>query len=934
MSKRPIAKIQYDATKHKHAALSCQGCGQMFNSDRALTRHIDMTDFCRNLMRYGSSMTRDSNPCYIIQNGQMQPLNPVATSIAYEHADQDPIQFVNECFETSDVAASSNHAPFSPNVDAINAKEIPMALQNIDNKVYPTWLSQETIVCIELLYMLKQANVPLYMFDKIILWAKDAILRGETFTGKIPTRVTMVNKIQDLFNTQDCKPCTIPYQLEGGGVAEVVIFNFKAMLKSLLMDPRLMQKDNVVISDADPTKYQDQYTVDGTLDEIHQGDACKKCQAQMCLGPKDVFCGLVLYIDGTTLGPFTSGMLEPVMMSLTIFNRQTRYKAYAWRPIGFIQRPPDKDLLPGKKKVTRGRATRNYHRALRLILAGIKQEQDRGGVKTDLLVHRSMHKDMILKIPIVVVLGDCEGADVLCGRYKSHLLNVKSLCRDCDCPTLQADNPNYACIPRKRIDLFGATDTELQQMSHYRLENAFDEIQMADSIEGISGATPPELLHWLDAGLKKTKCNFFYSNVLGSGPVMNRFDSTLGIVSIQSKHQSDRNMPLITFDKGYAHLTSSTIKSGQYTGLMLGIVITWHTHAGRNAYAGNRYKDKRDLITDFTNLMEMTLCLEQWMKTAPKHTATIDQYQNSFHRYMVQYSRVVDKTDGNGLKTTKFHQIAHIVRYIKKFGNPQNINTARPENSHIENVKKPARRTQKRPDVLATQTACQYHEHYSIDLAKMYINDDEWITKPKAQPNNNCLQGTTCFIEVKRNDNDQLYYDIDFNKDKTHVIDSDLLQYLGEYILKWETGKSITIGSEVCINDILYRAHPFYRSKSPWFDYCYYQSNRMQYKRIAKILTFVQINNEVSDALNIASGVYAICICATDYPMELSVLVKSSFLSFDEDGKSQYTMLSLHDIKGPAYCIENVVDKSVEYNYKDCSQVFVVDSLDTWKTKF
>ena len=148
--------------------------------------------------------------------------------------------------------------------------------------------------------------------------------------------------------------------------------------------------------------------------------------------------------------------------------------------------------------------------------------------------------------------------------------------------------------------------------------------------------------------------------------------------------------------------------------------------------------------------MEMTLCLEQWMKTASKHTATIDQYQNSFHRYMVQYSRVVDKTDGNGLKTTKFHQIAHIVRYIKKFGNPQNINTARPENGHIENVKKPARRTQKRPDVLATQTACQYHEHYSIDLAKMYINDDEWITKPKAQPNNNCLQGTTCFIEVKK----------------------------------------------------------------------------------------------------------------------------------------------------------------------------------------
>ena len=58
---------------------------------------------------------------------------------------------------------------------------------------------------------------------------------------------------------------------------------------------------------------------------------------------------------------------------------------------------------------------------------------------------------------------------------------------------------------------------------------------------------------------------------------------------------------------------------------------------------------------------------------------------------MVLYRKLVDRTEGLGLKTTKFHQISHIVRYIKRYGNPQNVNTARPENGHIKNVKNPAR---------------------------------------------------------------------------------------------------------------------------------------------------------------------------------------------------------------------------------------------------
>ena len=52
--------------------------------------------------------------------------------------------------------------------------------------------------------------------------------------------------------------------------------------------------------------------------------------------------------------------------------------------------------------------------------------------------------EVVFKPVIQLILGDCKGADVLCGRYGSHH-RVKKLCRDCNVKLRDADNPNYCC---------------------------------------------------------------------------------------------------------------------------------------------------------------------------------------------------------------------------------------------------------------------------------------------------------------------------------------------------------------------------------------------------------------------------------------------------------------------------------------------------------
>ena len=915
----------------KRATLSCEACGRLFNSNRALTTHMDKSTFCGDFLCNDTAPISAHHTAYIYQNGTKVPANESHESkdpVAYQNDQEDPTQYVDAHFtDNGSSNLDSNNNNNNNDDDSFDGTS--------DNQEHPVYLSHETIMSTELLFMLQEAGAPLSLFDKIIAWVENAISRGVTFSGKNLQRKTIIKNLERTFKTENCKPSTIPYMLEGGGKEDVVVFDFKAMFESLINDPRINNAHNLVISETDPTKYKPEYEVGDTLEEMHQGEVCRKSQKELCTTNKDIFCGIVLYIDGTHLGVFSSGRLEPVMMSLTIFNQATRNQSHAWRPIGFINRPEDND---GKEDdiVLRGRNTRNYHRALRLILSRIKQEQNRGGITTNICINGNMHEDMVFKIPVVVVLGDCEGSDDLCGRYKSHSGLVKSLCRDCDCPTAEADSPNVICRPRKRMDLFGATDDELQEMSHYKLDNAFDEIHMADNEQGISGATPPEMLHWLDAGLKKQCTGFLYNEILGkASKKRTAFDSVLAKISQQCGHQSDRDMPIVTFNNGYAKLVASTIKSSEYTGLMLACILTWHTHAGKGVFANKMYQEKRALITDYMHLMEMMLCLDCWMKSGPKLLSTVDEYEHSFRKLMVLYRKLVDRTEGLGLKTTKFHQISHIVRYIKRYGNPQNVNTARPENGHIKNVKNPARLTQRRPSTLSVQTASKCYEKYLIDFAKLTIDLDNWKEKPKKNHKEGVLSGTQCSIQITQNsETSESYFDVDFGKCTPYTIPFSILQYIGETILKNKPKIKVRMGSECYIQQTLYRAHPCYLSIRPWHDFCYYKTQRMHYPRIAKILGFVDIQDELADENDLSCGVQLLCVLATEYPVDLSVLVKTCNLEMTNQGNYVYSSIPVDDVIGPAYCIENIIDENVEFTREDVGQVFVVDPHKTWAENF
>ena len=110
------------------------------------------------------------------------------------------------------------------------------------------------------------------------------------------------------------------------------------------------------------------------IDEVVTGswyrDTYKKEITDKGLSPQDhMVIGVILYIDKTPIDALGHFSLEPVSMSLTIFNRSTRNQPGAWRQLGFIP-----VFHRSKKETARVYArykhnqTRNFHTMLEPIL--------------------------------------------------------------------------------------------------------------------------------------------------------------------------------------------------------------------------------------------------------------------------------------------------------------------------------------------------------------------------------------------------------------------------------------------------------------------------------------------------------------------------------------------------------------------------------------
>lgn len=360
---------------------------------------------------------------------------------------------------------------------------------------------------VELASLLRNANTSIYVHDAVRDWVNKSVGEGGANFKEHPlvARTTFLSDLNKRFDAHGTAPIKREVALPSGKKVTLVLHDFSQMLYSLLTDESLMIDENLLFCDNNPfavpppkpEKYGD----------VNTGSCYRQAYIRMCtVEGRDVLLPIILFIDKTVTDLHGNLSLEPVSFTIGILTREVRNQARAWRPLGYVQ---NQSLHPSEGGLG---VSIDYHFMLKEIFKSLVEVQAKEGIQWD-LSYRGTVYHVVFKLPVLFIIGDTEGHDKMVGKYLNRTKMVKRLCRYCDTPNEETDNPffKYRYVNQAEVENYLRTGNleALKAMSMHPLPNgnAFHTLLYADDKRGVHGATPAEILHMILLGLFKYACS-------------------------------------------------------------------------------------------------------------------------------------------------------------------------------------------------------------------------------------------------------------------------------------------------------------------------------------------------------------------------------------------------------------------------------------------
>lgn len=622
-----------------------------------------------------------------------------------------------------------------------NNRDDPDALLDVKRQAVIRWKSQEKehltkadFAYIELYDILKESGVPIGLFDKVRKWgSKNSHILGnchhlgrESFLKSLRKKVYGVE-----YGPLSLQPVTKKILLESGEQVSVTTFSFISSLVSMLTNKELMAPENLLLDKDDPFSLPPQ---DCDLDDVNSGRWYRDSWNKLCTNKeRDVLLNIIAFIDETVIDKYSKMSLHPFSITLGIFNRNTRNLADAWKHLGYIPK-----LESSKSKV------HNLHCIFLFLMKELIHLQENGGFHWDLEIGDRVHK-VVFKPAVQFIIGDCEGHDDICARKKGHTLEMKGLCRDCNCKPNDADDPDHICHFFEKRIMEEIDPSLLKERGFHDIENAFSKVEMGSNPGGIYNATPTEHLHQM-SGLAEYMIEYFLSCLAGASRT--KIDIVAMQITSNYSRQSDRGFyPMSSFRTGVTKCSGLTSreKVGRIHALYICLLnprcfkniatqerLKRCSESNKNVHIGPLgYRT----ATKWLKLFEAMLVYDFWIRS-PKHNPSDIRGSNqswnnlkqwNFHdspamkatrKLMRFYKEMVQRTEGVGLKIVKFHHMLHHCRTISEHGSLLNVDSSRPESTHKNLTKDHAKKTQKRKAVLIEQTAKRLSEDVTVQDVK------------------------------------------------------------------------------------------------------------------------------------------------------------------------------------------------------------------------
>ena len=365
----------------------------------------------------------------------------------------------------------------------LNNKDAPMTeiLDNFEKYVehaehHHIEFNKKQQVAIELLVRLRKSKACLSMYETIMEWHFRAAGRLNEHqklsdcTDYI-SRNKLFKMLRKRYNLSEEDYINItPTRLPHCNARVKVVWNdAKACIQSLLTDPRIQSKDYLFHGN-DPFGKPPERTK--IIKDLNTGLAHTETHKKLIKKPNQILLPVIFYIDGANTGQFSDLPITAVKMTLGIFTKEARMQDRFWRILGCIpsyskNRSRGRNIFHKSKHVDsimahqdaledEGEAVnkevshaQDLHHVLSIVLKSYVEVQNRGFMWD--FQHNGVvcpGVEFVLFTPFLKL--DTDEAEKLCGKYTSRTGNVKCLCRYCECPTEETDDP-LADYPMKTM---------------------------------------------------------------------------------------------------------------------------------------------------------------------------------------------------------------------------------------------------------------------------------------------------------------------------------------------------------------------------------------------------------------------------------------------------------------------------------------------------
>ena len=784
---------------------------------------------------------------------------------------------------------------------------------------------------IRLLDMLRKKKCPLDTFDGVMEWhlRESGGLQyhqplGDAF-GYV-SRKTLLKKLKNRYNRNEelvqSKTIILPHS---GTKVDVIYKDARDCIVNLLTDPRFKYEDFLFFNDDPLAPPPDNLQHIG---DINTGLSYIETYKQRITNPnRQMLVPTPLYIDGAVTGQYDKLEVCALKMALGIHNRRARDQVYAWETLGWVPNY-NKETSRGKKIFSESNhiaaqciaiedgegeyegdsnvsPAQDKHTILSCILESYAKMAKEGMV-WDFEYKGKVYKEIELLFFIPFVKCDSDEADTLTGKYKVRNGNVECICRYCDCPTEDSDNPLGKYRAKTEPWIRGLVErnneARLKRLSQHRIKNAFHGLPFGlHNQQGIHGACPMELLHAILLGIYMYMRNCFFKQMGKSSRVADKINALAQTYGSAFAHQSDRDMPKTKFAKG---IQKGKIMAKEYSGVMLVMAAIIQSSMGRKLLKEARTPHFKEdyLIHDWQLAIETVLEWEAFLKLDEMNLFHVKRLKRKHKYVMYLIKKVANRTEGMGMKLLKFHAIMHMALDIINFAVPNALDTGSNE-SHHKLTKVAAKLTQRMLDVFEKQTAQRLEEFTLIDLAMEEIDgrplweyyegklsdvDDDYLPSDNnlSQNSNDSSKATTggTEIEVFKDEEGEIEWDFvtkemrDTEDDVAwdpFVVDFlfDVQEHLNQYTWK------LKILTEHKRNGQIFRGHPNFRQNGRWNDWVIVDWGSDYGAIPAEIWCFIDLtdlpdNVYVSNlgGINVKKGVYAV--------------VESTFITPEVDNES------------------------------------------------